>query len=164
LSERKILHGFIRASGKKKRSEPLETSDRRPTPRQDREAACTPPLLLALLLAVLPCYELYLPYLTMSSAEVASTPPEKKIKMSYPMAPDEEWPAAWLMPDTVADQCLPNQLDPPVPQTAADMKALGICYWKMDAESYDYPVKAVPWDPKDATDPKLQALRDDRGA
>jgi 1,2-dihydroxy-3-keto-5-methylthiopentene dioxygenase len=101
----------------------------------------------------------------MSSTDVASTPPaEKKIKMSYPMAPDEDWPAAWLMPDTVEDQCLPNQLAPPVPQSAADMKALGICYWKMDAESYDYPVKAVPWNPADATDPKLQALRDDRGA
>ena len=33
----------------------------------------------------------------------------------------------------------------------------------MDAEKYEYPVKAVPWDPKDAVDPRLKAIRDDRG-
>jgi 1,2-dihydroxy-3-keto-5-methylthiopentene dioxygenase len=33
----------------------------------------------------------------------------------------------------------------------------------MDPKAYDYPEMAVPWDPQDATDPKLKALRDDRG-
>jgi len=33
----------------------------------------------------------------------------------------------------------------------------------MDAVNYTYPAKAIPWDPKDATDPKLQAIRDARG-
>lgn len=32
----------------------------------------------------------------------------------------------------------------------------------MDAENFTYPAKAIPWDPKDATDPKLQAIRDSR--
>merc|ERR1712014_195240 len=40
---------------------------------------------------------------------------------------------------------------------------LGLNYWKMDAESHKYPVKSIPWDPKDATDPRLQSLRDARG-
>jgi 1,2-dihydroxy-3-keto-5-methylthiopentene dioxygenase len=42
------------------------------------------------------------------------------------------------------------------------IKKLGIAYWKMDAENYSYPVKAIPWDPTDAADPKLMAIRDDR--
>ena len=89
---------------------------------------------------------------------------DKKQKMAdFPVAPDEEWPEAWLMPDTVEDQCKPNKLEPNVPVTPAQMKDLGISYWKMDAESFEYPVKSVPWDPKDATDPKLKALRDARG-
>ena len=54
-------------------------------------------------------------------------------------------------------------MSPNVAFTAADMKKLGIAYWKMDAESFEYPVKAVPWDPKDAVDPKLNAIRDARG-
>lgn len=33
----------------------------------------------------------------------------------------------------------------------------------MDAESFEYPVKSVPWNPKDAMDPKLIKLRTDRG-
>ena len=36
-------------------------------------------------------------------------------------------------------------------------------YWKLDASAYDYPVMSVPWDPKDAVDPKLSQIRDDRG-
>jgi 1,2-dihydroxy-3-keto-5-methylthiopentene dioxygenase len=43
------------------------------------------------------------------------------------------------------------------------MRALGVMYWKMDADAYEYPIKAVPWDPKDAMDPCLEQLRDDRG-
>jgi 1,2-dihydroxy-3-keto-5-methylthiopentene dioxygenase len=83
--------------------------------------------------------------------------------MEYPMAPDEDWPEAWHMPTEVEDQCKENRLEPNVPATAEDLKKLGIAYWKMDAESFEYPVKAVPWDPKDAMDPKLIALREARG-
>ena len=32
-------------------------------------------------------------------------------------------------------------------------------YWKLDAGAYDYPALAVPWDPKDAVDPKLSQIR-----
>jgi 1,2-dihydroxy-3-keto-5-methylthiopentene dioxygenase len=83
--------------------------------------------------------------------------------MEYPMAPDEEWPEAWLMPDTVEDQRKETRTEPNVPVTADDLKKMGIAYWKMDAESFEYPVKSVPWDPKDAMDPKLKAIRDARG-
>lgn len=51
-----------------------------------------------------------------------------------------------------------------MPVTAAELKKIGIAYWKMDdVDKYDYPVKAVPYDPKDSADPKLSALRDSRG-
>ena len=36
-------------------------------------------------------------------------------------------------------------------------------FWKMDAEKYSYPIKAVPWNPKDSVDPRLNAIRDARG-
>ena len=96
----------------------------------------------------------------------SSEPDTKKPKMrdTYPQAPDEEWPEAWLMSETVEDQCKPNKQEPNVPVTAEGMRKIGINYWKLDAEAYEYPVKAVPWDPKDAMDPQLKALRDDRGA
>jgi 1,2-dihydroxy-3-keto-5-methylthiopentene dioxygenase len=80
-----------------------------------------------------------------------------------PQAPAEEWPEAWLIPDSVEDQFSSNKLTPNVSITVDDLRAIGICYWKMDADSYQYPVYAVPWDPKEAMDPKLQKLRDDRG-
>jgi hypothetical protein len=41
---------------------------------------------------------------------------------------------------------------------AADMKKLGIAYWKMDAESFGIS-QAVPWDRKDCG-LKLNAIRD----
>lgn len=88
---------------------------------------------------------------------------KKTMDDKYPCAPDSEWPEAWYMPDEVEDQCKPNKLEPNQPVTAADMKKLGICYWKMDADSYEYPTIQVPWDPKEAMDPKLKALRDARG-
>ena len=90
-------------------------------------------------------------------------PTAKKPKMSLPEAPDEEWPESWLIADEIENQFAPNKLEPNVPISVAELRTIGICYWKMDAESYEYPVKAVPWDPKDATDPKLQQIRDDRG-
>lgn len=92
-------------------------------------------------------------------------PEAKKQKMSeYPMAPDSEWPEAWYMMEdgTYEDQKARNRLEPNKPATVEILKDLGIAYWKMDAENYSYPVKAIPWDPTDATDPKLKALRDAR--
>lgn len=105
-------------------------------------------------------------FISASTIIMTTTEPDnKKLKMDdYPMSPDEEWPEAWLMPDYVNDQCQPNQLEPHVPVSAEQMRELGMCYWKMhDVDKYEYPTKAVPWDPKDAKDPKLQALRDARG-
>eukprot|EP00522_Entomoneis_paludosa_P010396 CAMPEP_0172445908 /NCGR_PEP_ID=MMETSP1065-20121228/5668_1 /TAXON_ID=265537 /ORGANISM="Amphiprora paludosa, Strain CCMP125" /LENGTH=234 /DNA_ID=CAMNT_0013196921 /DNA_START=68 /DNA_END=772 /DNA_ORIENTATION=+ len=105
----------------------------------------------------------------MTETENTSTAPTeestKKVKLmnQYPIAPDSEWPEAWLVPEKVEDQCLENRLEPNVPVTVEQLKELGIQYWKMDPSAGDYPVKSVPWDPKDAMDPKLKALRDDRG-
>jgi 1,2-dihydroxy-3-keto-5-methylthiopentene dioxygenase len=88
---------------------------------------------------------------------------------AYPVAPDCEWPEAWIMPDVDEnvegfDQCKPNRCEPNEPVTVEDLKGLGIEYWKMeDVDKYSYPVLAVPYDPKDAVDPKLMALRDSRG-
>jgi len=88
----------------------------------------------------------------------------KKQKMVLAEAPDEEWPEAWMMVQgDIEDQKADNRLEPNVPISVAQLRDIGIAYWKMDAESYTYPIKAVPWDPKDAMDPKLQQLRDDRG-
>lgn len=78
---------------------------------------------------------------------------------------DEDWPEAWYMvkDDEVKNQKCVNKLSPNKVVSVKEMKALGLNYWKMDAETYKYPVKAIPWDPKDATDPRLETLRDDRG-
>uniref|UniRef100_A0A7S1VHS5 Acireductone dioxygenase n=1 Tax=Grammatophora oceanica TaxID=210454 RepID=A0A7S1VHS5_9STRA len=101
---------------------------------------------------------------TIKEEEKVTSPPEtKKQKMALEQSPDAEWPEAWLMSDDVKDQRNLNKCDPNVPVDAAGMRDLGICYWKLDADAYTYPVKAVPWDPKDAVDPKLSQLRDDRG-
>lgn len=58
-------------------------------------------------------------------------PPSKKIKSddegAMEQAPDSEWPEAWLMPKgECADQKAPNKLDPNVPVTVEELKALGI--------------------------------------
>lgn len=98
-----------------------------------------------------------------TSTEAKAEPEAKKSKMALPQAPPEEWPEAWLIPDEIKDQYATNKLDPNVPVSVEDMQKIGINYWKMDADSYTYPVKSVPWDPMDATDPKLKQLRDDRG-
>jgi 1,2-dihydroxy-3-keto-5-methylthiopentene dioxygenase len=63
----------------------------------------------------------------------------------------------------VKDQFATNKLEPNIPVSVKELKEIGISYWKMDADSYTYPIKAVPWDPNDAIDPRLQQLRDDRG-
>jgi 1,2-dihydroxy-3-keto-5-methylthiopentene dioxygenase len=83
-----------------------------------------------------------------------------------PQAPDNEWPEAWYMIEEIpedGDQCFPNRLEPNLPVSVDEMKELGICFWKVDPEGYEYPGLAVPWDPKDSKDPKLSALRDARG-
>jgi 1,2-dihydroxy-3-keto-5-methylthiopentene dioxygenase len=88
------------------------------------------------------------------------------IEAEYPEADSSEWPDAWIMPDDNldgSDQCLPNRCSPDIPVTVQELKNLGISFWKLDADSYEYPIKAVPWDPSDAVDPKLKALRDARG-
>jgi 1,2-dihydroxy-3-keto-5-methylthiopentene dioxygenase len=93
---------------------------------------------------------------------------KQKTNEDYPMAPDADWPEAWIMADKESDpdfdQCQPNRCEPNIPVSAPDLRKIGIAYWKMDdVDKYDYPVKAVPYDPKDAMDPKLAALRDSRG-
>lgn len=97
-------------------------------------------------------------------ADTTTPPDAKKQKtVSTAEAPDDQWPEAWLMCDDVQNQKALNKQDPNIPVDAAAMRDLGIQYWKMDADAYSYPVKAVPWDPNDTQDPKLQALRDERG-
>lgn len=78
---------------------------------------------------------------------------------------DSDWPEAWYMveDEKVDNQKCENRLEPNLKVTVQDMKDLGLNYWKMDAETYKYPIKAIPWDPKDAVDPRLAALRDDLG-
>ena len=94
----------------------------------------------------------------------STAPIAKKLKVTpLPEASPEEWPEAWLIPDLVEDQFATNKLEPNIPVSVKELKEIGISYWKMDADSYTYPIKAVPWDPNDATDPRLQQLRDDRG-
>merc|ERR1712176_806538 len=78
---------------------------------------------------------------------------------------DSDWPEAWYMceDDKISNQKCQNRLTPNRPVSTKEMKELGLNYWKMDATNYSYPVKSIPWDPQDATDPRLQALRDERG-
>mmetsp|Transcript_21540 Transcript_21540/g.28348 ORF Transcript_21540/g.28348 Transcript_21540/m.28348 type:complete len:244 (+) Transcript_21540:32-763(+) len=119
------------------------------------------------------------------SAETDTNPPEpKKLKVTeekeeekekvteeekvetakMEQAPDNEWPDAWIMPDGECEnQKAENRKDPNEPVDAAAMRKIGIYYWKMDADAYAYPALAVPWDPKDAVDPALKQLRDERG-
>ena len=104
----------------------------------------------------------------MVEADAATTPStepttKKPKTMGLPIADDKDWPEAWIMPSQVDDQTKENRLDPTVPASVQDLKDLGILYWKLDADAYQYPVKAVPWDPQDAVDPQLKQLRDDRG-
>jgi 1,2-dihydroxy-3-keto-5-methylthiopentene dioxygenase len=96
--------------------------------------------------------------------ETTASPDPKKAKMSTPESPDEEWSEAWYMVEgEVEDQKKENRQDPNVQFPVEALRKLGIKYWKMDAEKYDYPDKAIPWDPKDALDPRLKEIRDDRG-
>jgi len=78
---------------------------------------------------------------------------------------EEGWPEAWYMCEDseITNQKQENRQTPNRIVSVKDMIALGLSYWKMDAETYKYPVKSIPWDPNDATDPRLKALRDERG-
>eukprot|EP00586_Coscinodiscus_wailesii_P022276 CAMPEP_0172505484 /NCGR_PEP_ID=MMETSP1066-20121228/186844_1 /TAXON_ID=671091 /ORGANISM="Coscinodiscus wailesii, Strain CCMP2513" /LENGTH=237 /DNA_ID=CAMNT_0013282101 /DNA_START=94 /DNA_END=807 /DNA_ORIENTATION=+ len=98
-------------------------------------------------------------------AKPADEPEAKKAKLGpLEQAADDDWPEAWIMPDgECEDQKELNRKDPNEPVDASAMRELGVCYWKMDANAYDYPKLAVPWDPKDAVDERLVRLRDDRG-
>jgi 1,2-dihydroxy-3-keto-5-methylthiopentene dioxygenase len=97
-------------------------------------------------------------------AKVESAPEPKKSKMSTEQSPDSVWPEAWILTEgEIEDQKAENRQNPNAAVSVEDLRALGIAYWKMDADSYEYPLKSVPWDPKDATDPRLKAIRDDRG-
>mmetsp|Transcript_2599 Transcript_2599/g.7104 ORF Transcript_2599/g.7104 Transcript_2599/m.7104 type:complete len:230 (-) Transcript_2599:168-857(-) len=101
---------------------------------------------------------------TTATETAAPTPETKKQKMSIEQSPDADWPEAWIMVDgEVEDQKAENRLEPNQPATVEMLRELGIEYWKMDADTFEYPVKAVPWDPKDAVDPRLKSIRDDRG-
>uniref|UniRef100_A0A7S3PZ88 Acireductone dioxygenase n=1 Tax=Chaetoceros debilis TaxID=122233 RepID=A0A7S3PZ88_9STRA len=80
-----------------------------------------------------------------------------------PESPDSEWPEAWLMTDSCEDQKALNKLEPNVPVNVSELRELGIAYWKMDADTFSYPVKSVPWDPSEAADPRLMNIRDHRG-
>ncbi|KAK1742163.1 acireductone dioxygenase [Skeletonema marinoi] len=101
---------------------------------------------------------------TKQTDETTPSPTTKKQKTMVEQSPDSEWPAAWLMPDgDCENQKAKNMREPNVPVTVAELKDIGICYWKLDASAYDYPAISVPWDPKDAVDPKLAQIRDDRG-
>lgn len=100
------------------------------------------------------------------SSEAPQGSPKKKAKSTEPLpeAPDSEWPSAWIMPEgECQDQKAPNKMEPNQPVNAEEMRKLGISYWKLDAEAFEYPALSVPWDPKDSMDPKLSKLRDDRG-
>ena len=55
-----------------------------------------------------------------------------------------------------------NKLEPNKPVSAEMLRKIGINYWSLPPDEFTYPVKSVPWDPKEAPDPKLMALRDDR--
>jgi len=90
-------------------------------------------------------------------------PEPKKQKASMSEAPDNEWPDCWLMADECENQKAENRREPNEAVSVETLKDLGIHYWKLDPEGYEYPALAVPWDPKDATDPRLAQLRDDRG-
>jgi len=83
--------------------------------------------------------------------------------VSIKESPDSEWPEAWMMPDTVEDGRDDNRLEPNISVSVAELREIGLSYWKMDAENFSYPIKSVPWNPKDSLDPKLSKIRDDRG-
>mmetsp|Transcript_2465 Transcript_2465/g.2670 ORF Transcript_2465/g.2670 Transcript_2465/m.2670 type:complete len:226 (+) Transcript_2465:38-715(+) len=96
---------------------------------------------------------------TMSDEGITTHTPKVGVKES----PDSEWPEAWMMSDDIRDQKAENRLEPNMSVGVEGLRKIGLSYWKMDAETYTYPVKSVPWNPNDSMDPKLSQIRDDRG-
>lgn len=87
-----------------------------------------------------------------------------KVNNPLPEASDEDWPEAWYMPEgDCKNQKALNKKDPNESVNITDLRKIGISYWKLDADSFEYPIKAVPWDPDDALDPDLMKIRDHRG-
>jgi hypothetical protein len=59
--------------------------------------------------------------------ETTTTSPNKKQKTMVEQAPDNEWPAAWLMPaGECENQKAKNMREPNVPVTVAELKEIGI--------------------------------------
>jgi len=73
------------------------------------------------------------------------------------------FPEAWFMCYKVENQKEENRQEPNLPCPAAALEKIGIQHWKLDAAKFVYPTKSVPWDPSDAVDPELVAIRDARG-
>lgn len=63
----------------------------------------------------------------------------------------------------ISNQKEENRKSPNEPVSKELLLSLGIQYWQLRAGAYIYPVKAVPWNPADAVDPDLAAIRDARG-
>mmetsp|Transcript_21652 Transcript_21652/g.33122 ORF Transcript_21652/g.33122 Transcript_21652/m.33122 type:complete len:206 (-) Transcript_21652:293-910(-) len=83
---------------------------------------------------------------------------------STEQAPDTEWPEAWYMTEGKCEnQKALNKQEPNAPVSAEMLRKIGIAYWNLPPDDFTYPVKSVPWDPSEAPDPKLMALRDERG-
>jgi len=97
------------------------------------------------------------------AVEAEVQPEAKKQKASLPESPDEEWPECWIMTDTCENQKEENRKEPNEPVSVDTLRELGIHFWKIDPEGYNYPALSVPWNPNDSLDPRLSQLRDDRG-
>ena len=64
--------------------------------------------------------------------------------MVLEQAPEDQWPEAWYMPKgECKDQKAPNRREPNEPASVQDLQALGICYWKLNADADTYPTIAV---------------------
>lgn len=56
---------------------------------------------------------------------------------------------AWLMDDTTDDQRLPHRQSPNVPVSLDELAAIGVAYWKLDADKFE-------------SDPELEHIRAER--
>jgi len=68
------------------------------------------------------------------------------------------------MPDSVCDPSAENFTTPREPVSLGELAdELGVLTWQFPSSGYNYPVKAVPWDPENIPDPGLMAVRRQRG-
>jgi hypothetical protein len=75
-----------------------------------------------------------------NSTTMAENNSNAMMMKDYPMADDVDWPEAWVMtPDELlTDQSAPNRLTPNIAVSPAQMRQLGIAYWKMpDVDKYE---------------------------